>query len=167
MARRRWERVSDGRVGAQIDAIPVPSIRGAMATAIRNLTRSSCPAESIELDAEVYPKVRRLKIENWRALYVAFPRARFIYVGDVVIRHPETTYAEERILRVAREAKEARRRRNPAALDQRVRTALETHPEWGDLRVAEASGCSPAAVRARRLAWGLPARHALAWAPWR
>jgi len=159
-----------------------PGARGAFRTAVLRLRSDPRPAESVALDTMTDPRVRRLRPRlktgphptdvPWRALYVVFDMPRVVYVGAVVPRDEET-YSAEQIEVVARAAKEFRVRwkkqhpkRNPLALDARVRAVLTAHPNWSDAKIAETAGCGPTAVRKRRHAWGVPARHVLPWKPW-
>ena len=98
----------------------------------------------------------------WRLIYVVLPTIREVYVYDVVEHKDRILYGRQYIRKLLRAS---RLRRNP--LDARVEQLIAQQPSWSDARIAGAAGCSPTAVRRRRIAWGVPARHALPWEPWR
>lgn len=44
-------------------------------------------------------------------------------------------------------------------LDERIRTTMDQHPDWGDYRIAVAVNCVPHSVRRRRVRWNRPSGH--------
>lgn len=165
----RWRMYDTDAARDGLEAITDPHERCALVSAIRGLPDDPKPATSEDLRTVTTPRVRKLKTHHgahYRALYVIFPSLRVIFLATVVLRTRDT-YEVERIRAVARAAKAFRRslrkpKRNPG-LDTAVRTALADHLEWGDSRIAAEAGCAPEAVRRRRIAWGIPARHSLPW----